>query len=553
MRCRKILPQRDYGLLVNKEKSDCLDKKERKKRMVQKILVVDSEGLIAEVCQTALGAFGHEIVCTDERQAVSRGTDEAFDLIIINIVQGKKSGIEIYQKIRKLHPGLHGVLLSDKDDLERIVGASGLGLCRVCKKPINIGHLAEVVTEIGEIARLRDDFTRMKILLPLYTLGKKFIAAESEQDIYEELVETVSREMNVPSVSVMMFDDKTDRLKVVACRGLDFIHLDKVQIKAGDRIAGKVFQSQKPIVINRSNQHLSPYPELLDREELSASISFPVISRKKVVGVVNVSETKDEVQFHDADIEMLSIIVDQAMMAVENVCVNREREENSRIRSQLEQYVSPEVTKMLMRSNQDPLDVGSVQELTVLFADIRNSTLLVQHLEPDLLRLFLNSFFEMFGNIVFSFEGMLDKFMGDAALVIFGAPVRIDNPNLVAVSAANKIMIEFEKLRVIWEKKNPTFAKVGLGIGLSRGPMFLGNVGSSKRLDYTVIGTDVNIAQRLASVTISGQILLTDRVEETLGRQFSLRTQRNMLLKGMEEEVTVYALAVSTNEKDNEL
>jgi adenylate cyclase len=151
----------------------------------------------------------------------------------------------------------------------------------------------------------------------------------------------------------------------------------------------------------------------------------------------------------------------------------------------------------------------------------------------------------MFGSIVFSYKGMLDKFMGDAALVIFGAPVEIDNPNIAAVSAACKIMTEFERLRVIWEKKNKIFAKVGLGIGMSRGHMFLGNVGSSQRLDYTVIGPDVNIAQRLASETVSGQILITNRVQETLNGRFSVSSEKNMMLRGMEAEVTVYSLSVT--------
>jgi adenylate cyclase len=156
---------------------------------------------------------------------------------------------------------------------------------------------------------------------------------------------------------------------------------------------------------------------------------------------------------------------------------------------------------------------------------------------------FLNSFFDMFADIVFSRQGMLDKFMGDAALVIFGAPVKIANPNVSAVSAAQQIMVKFEKLRILWVEKNKIFAKVGLGIGISRGPMFLGNVGSSKRLDYTVIGSDVNIAQRLASETASGQILITDRVQATLSEEFFVKSEKDMLLRGMQSEVTVYSLS----------
>jgi adenylate cyclase len=341
----------------------------------------------------------------------------------------------------------------------------------------------------------------------------------------------------------MMFDEAVNSLKVVAYRGLAADYVEDLQIKPGERIAGKVFQSQQPIVLNKAHQHLSPYHALMNRKELSAAISLPIVSKGRVLGVLNVSETRDGIQFRDADIEMLSIIVGQAMMALENIRSIREKEESSRIRAQLEQYVSPQVSQILVEKNQNLTDVGGVQQLTVLFADIRNFTLLVQYLEPTHLRVFLNSFFDMFASIVYSGQGMLDKFMGDAALAIFGAPVKLDNPNFAAVSAAQHIMAQFEKLRSVWEQENAIFKNVGLGIGISRGPMFLGNVGSSTRLDYTVIGQDVNIAQRLAAITDSGQILITDRVNATLNNAFPVQAENNMLLRGMESEVIVYSLS----------
>ena len=363
--------------------------------------------------------------------------------------------------------------------------------------------------------------------------------------MFTELVEAVSKELGVPSISLMMFDEASSSLKVVAYRGLDPRYVENLEIKPGEQISGKVFTTQSPVILNRDSQHLSPYIGQLRRKELSAAISFPISNMGKVLGVINISETRDGSRFSEADIEMLSVITSQAMMALDNVRSMKEREDSSRVRALLEQYVSPEVSKLLIGANQDMMDVGSVQRLTVLFADIRNFTLLVQHLEPTQLRIFLNKFFDLFANIVFSWQGMLDKFMGDAALVIFGAPVKVENPNLAAVSVACQIISDFEKLRILWAKKDKVFDKVGLAIGISRGPMFLGNVGSSRRLDYTVIGTDVNIAQRLASKAESGQVLITDRVEKNLAGQFPVMAEEKMLLRGMESEVSVYSLRVT--------
>lgn len=512
-------------------------------RTVRKILVIDNEDLVCQTCRSALAGLGYAVFCAGEQEARAAAAKESFALVIVNGILEDMTEIAAFEKMRQANPALAGILVTGHTSAEIVIDAMNKGFSRVCKKPLVARQLIEAVRESLKIIDLREDVTRMKILLPLYTLGQKFIAAKSEQEIYEELADAVTREVNVPVVSVMMFDELVQSLRVVAYRGLRADYVENLQIKPGERIAGKVYQSKLPMVLNKAQQHLSPYRGLLNRKELSAAISLPIISKGRVLGVLNVSETRDGVQFRDADIEMLSIIIDQAMMAVENIRSIREKEESSRIRAQLEQYVSPEVSHMLVEKNHNLTDIGHVRELTVLFADIRNFTLLVQYLEPTLLREFLNSFFDMLASIVYAQQGMLDKFMGDAALAIFGAPVELDNPNVAAVSAAKRIMVAFEKLRMRWEQEEGIFRNVGLGIGLSRGPMFLGNVGSSTRLDYTVIGQDVNIAQRLAAITDSGQILLTDRVNATLDPSCPIQAQKNMLLRGMESEVTVYSLA----------
>ncbi len=519
---------------------------------MRKILVIDSENLVADVCRITLGKLGYEVYCAfSGEQAVEIAEKITFDLAIVNKLLEGITGIEAFEIIRQTNPVLGGVLITGHASLDMVIEAMNNGFTRLCKKPLDPKELVAAVKDTFKIADMREDITRMRTLLPLYDLGERFFAAETEQSVYEELVDAVAQEIDVQFVSVMMFDPSTQLLKLVAHQGLKDEIVKDLTIKPGEQIVGKVFLSKNPAIFNRASQYLSPYINLLKREDLSAAISFPIISRGKVLGVLNVSESRDRAEFSEADTEMLSIITSQAMMALKNVRFIRERENNSRVRALLEQYVSPEVSNLLMDSQRDLLEVGNVQELTVLFADIRNFTLLVQHLPPATLRLFLNSFFELFAQIVFSFQGMLDKFMGDAVLVIFGAPVKIAKPSHAAVMASRKIMREFELLRLFWVQKDRIFEKIGLGIGISRGPMFLGNVGSARRLDYTVIGTDVNIAQRLAAETLSGQILLTDRVYHHLDGDFQIMMESNRRLRGMESEVKVYSLPIEGAVKPN--
>jgi len=511
--------------------------------MSRKVLVVEHDVDSADLCSLLLKKHGYEVVCIfNGQEAVTMSAAMDFDFAIISSTLEGMTGIDTFQSIRRNIPLIAGILVTDQPDISVITEAVNMGFNHILKKPIATQELLKAIDDVAKTAALREEYTRMKTLLPLYELGEQFMSAKSEKDIYERLVDAVMREVNISATSVMMFDEKDELLKIVSCRGLNPNVSKKVQIKLGEKIAGRVFQLKRPIILNRQDQHLGPFMELLKRKELSAAISFPICSKDKVLGVLNVSQTKDNTEFSESDVEMLSVISRQAVMALENVWYMKELQTTSRAEALLEQYVSPEVSKILIKSKKNLMDVGTVKELTVLFADIRKFTLLVQHLPPARLREFLNNFFDLFTDIVFSCRGTLDKFMGDAALVIFGAPVEIDGPSISAVTAAGKIMTEFEKLRQDWAKHDDVFNQVDLGIGISRGNMFIGNVGSSRRLDYTVIGTDVNIVQRLASETEPGKILMTETVVRDVKEKFNIQPERPRVLRGMDSENRVYSL-----------
>ncbi len=121
-----------------------------------------------------------------------------------------------FATIRQSNPALAGMLVTGLTNSDRVIDAINKGLSRVCKKPLAVPQFIQVVRETLEITEHRENVTRMKILLPFYSLGQKFIAAESEQEIYEELADAVAREVGVPSVSVMMFDEDANLLKVLS-------------------------------------------------------------------------------------------------------------------------------------------------------------------------------------------------------------------------------------------------------------------------------------------------------------------------------------------------
>ncbi len=514
----------------------------------RKILVVDDEVLIADLCRISLGRLGHTVFCAcSGEQALELALKNSFDIAIIKALLPGMSGLETFEVVRQFEPNLIGLLITGHADVDMVVNAINNGFNGVLKKPLEAKKLVKAVTDALAFAKLQEENTRLRTLFPLYKLGEKFMLAATVEQIYQELLDTIVDEMQIPSVSLMMLDEEEGTLKIVASRGIKKQFVQSTSVKPGNKIAGWVFERGNPVILNRDTQHLYPFEKMLQRNEISAAISFPLTRRDKVIGVINISQTQLDIKYSQADIEMLSIITSQAVMAIENVVFVKEHEKSVRMKALFEQYVSPEVAEVLVKSQHNLLDVGNVQEITVLFADIRNFTLLVQNLPLVKLRQFLNAFFDLFADVVFSFRGTLDKFMGDAVLVIFGAPITLENASETAVGAAVKLVLKFEELRKEWEKTSSLFTQIGIGIGVSRGDMFLGNVGSSRRLDYTVIGTDVNIAQRLAADTTSGQILVTESVRCDIGDTFQMKAEKNRLLKGLEKELSLYSI-VSVNE-----
>ncbi|RWX47514.1 adenylate cyclase, partial [Candidatus Electrothrix communis] len=366
--------------------------------------------------------------------------------------------------------------------------------------------------------------------------------------VLESLLNVIGDQTAADSLSVMLYDKEEGVLRIAASRGIPEEMIDQIRIKPGDKIAGRVFQERKPVILNQETQNDSRFADLLKRPEIVSAVSFPMIVRDKILGVLNVSYTDGDIRFADSDIEILGIFSTQAALAVENVHAFESVAQEARLQALLEQYVAPEVAEVLLASDAAlTTGLGEIKEATVLFADIRNFTGMVQEIPLAILREFLNEFFQLFTETIFEYRGTVDKFMGDAVLAIFGALIELDNPSFTAIETALAIQERFADLKKEWEGKDPFFTTIDLGFAVTRGEMFLGNVGSARRLDYTVIGTEVNIAQRLASKATSSRIYITDKVLEDLerkqpARKVLVKDVGKMVLKGVQYSVPTFSV-----------
>ena len=205
-----------------------------------------------------------------------------------------------------------------------------------------------------------------------------------------------------------------------------------------------------------------------------------------------------------------------------------------------ERYVSKPLAREILSHRHELKLGGEEKEVTILFCDIRGFTALAEGLSPaDVVEL-LNGYFEQMVKVVGHFEGMVDKFMGDALLALFGAPMPVGSEALRAVAcslAMQKAIERFNREGEILGRQ-----PLSIGIGINTGPVIAGNVGSALRMEYTVIGDSVNVAARLQSVAKPGEILIS---EETFGRVQGLvlvTACEPIRLKGKSTSCKVYRL-----------
>lgn len=223
-------------------------------------------------------------------------------------------------------------------------------------------------------------------------------------------------------------------------------------------------------------------------------------------------------------------------IVLEDLTEQRRLEAQERlIRETFQRYVSPVVVRRLLEDAAIVQLGGRRQEVTVLFADLRGFTSFSERLTPEELVEVLNGYLTIGAEAVLKEEGTLDKFIGDALMAIFNAPLPQPDHTLRAIRAALQIRQAVQE----HHRKVPS-GRLHYGIGIAVGEAVVGNIGTAQQLNYTAIGTCVNLAKRLEERAVEGQILLTEEAYERVKEQVQARPLASIAMAGMREPVRVY-------------
>lgn len=219
-----------------------------------------------------------------------------------------------------------------------------------------------------------------------------------------------------------------------------------------------------------------------------------------------------------------------------------EEKEKKKIRNAFQHYLNPAVINELM-DNPEQLQLGGQKkELTVFFSDVRGFTTISETLSPEALTALLNEYFTPMTTLILESGGLLDKYIGDAIMAVWGAPIPLEDHPDRALSASLQMLDALAVLQQKWRREG--LPPIDIGVGLNTGPMVVGNMGSDQRFDYTVLGDAVNLGARLEGINkqYGTRILLSEFVRNNLKRpnDFLLREIDKLKVKGKNEPVTIY-------------
>src|SRR4051812_28388943 len=394
------------------------------------------------------------------------------------------------------------------------------------------------VEQIQDVAQLKRDYERLRV-------GHEFATyVRLERDLNEllkRILEIAFDLIPCDNGVVLLRDPHSQELVIQAMRQrkpgqgkvlvsdtlLAQVQLTKEGVLTSDAIADKRFQASHSIIALG----------------VRSAMAVPLLSSSgdEVKGIMFLDSRERIAAFTTKDLEVLSAIAAQASVALENSEYARALEFEAAQRAQLSRFLSPALVEQAARGSIELSKGGALTEITILFSDIRGFTSISEKMPAQEVVRMLNDYFELMVDILFEHNGILDKFIGDAIMGLWGAPVKRPDDATQAVRAAVKMQARLKE----WNEDRISAGKVPIkiGIGLHTGHVVVGNMGSNRALSYTAIGDGVNLASRLCGVAREDMVVVSEECANRAGKQnFVLEALPPAKVKNREAPVEIHSV-----------
>ena len=382
------------------------------------------------------------------------------------------------------------------------------------------------------------DKSRQK-LATLLEVSKGLGKAVDIDALLDKIVSYAYQILEVDRVAILLIDDLGELVPKIARdkRGGDTTRA------VPQSIARSALKDKVAILSDNAGEDTRFGGQSILMQQIRSAICVPLIgSEDRALGVLYVDNVTATHRFSDEDFEFCIAFAGIAAVAIENGQFAQRIQRELLTRSNFERFFTPQLAKRIAESSETLKLGGDKRPVAVLFTDIRGFTAMSESMRPDAMATLLTEYLTEMVECVFRYEGTLDKFIGDSVMAQWGAPLGGPDDADKAMAAAVEMMRELDKLNERWRTAGRP--ELQHGIGLNFGEAFAGNIGSERRLEFTVIGDTVNTAYRLCSAAEAGQILITEEMRQALASPPRLTACPPMELKGKSQLIPVYCVVL---------
>lgn len=505
-------------------------------------LVIDDSAEVRDfVVEYVLKPQGYLVeIATDGAEGLRKALEDTPDLILMDFEMPKMTGVEVLRELRKVNRDVPVILMTSHGSEEVAVEVFRLGVRDYIIKPFNPADMLAAIDRALAVTRLQREkealtaqvmqtnqqlTQRVYELNALYEVGKSITALIQPNELLERVVDAVLSVTRSDECALVLVDSKTGKVQG---------HLKK----SFGREHARPVTGMLPDI-----SHLAPPGTDNNgaKNKIAATVlSVPLQVGQSVLGTLSISK-RTTGNFTRHDDRVLRMLADYAAIAIQNLRLvhqlqqTKEREKQQ-IRGMFERYVAPSVVEQILEQPDQVGLGGKRQMVSVLFADIRGFSTFSNKMSPEILIQLLNQYMHIAADAVLAQGGTLDKFMGDAVMAFYNAPVAQSDHPVRAIRSAWKLS------RAVREMHRglpaPYHLKFGVGVGI--GEAVVGNVGTAKMMNYTILGDAVNKVKRLQESARGGQILISQETYHQVQDYVDAQSVGNIQLKGQSSPEPVY-------------
>ncbi|MEI8258079.1 MAG: adenylate/guanylate cyclase domain-containing protein, partial [Deltaproteobacteria bacterium] len=387
--------------------------------------------------------------------------------------------------------------------------------------------------QITDVEALRRDYEKLRTSYELArAIGNELDLDRLLDKILERAFDLLAADRGV----ILLYDDNDD-LKPRAVRSrrqnsdenfvvstsiIKQVEKEKVALLSSDAMLDPRFSQAHSIIM----------------QGIRSSMAVPLLHKNQLLGIMVLDSQISTNAFGEKDLQLFNNIANQAALFIENAALAKQSEREALARERFQRLLSPQVAALVMSGKVEVKQGGDPRETTMLFSDIRGFTSMSEGMIAGDIVSMLNIYFEKMVEILFRHEGTLDKFVGDEIMALFGAPVSHGDDAVRAVRTALEMIQELKQ----FNNDRAAEGKRGfeIGIGLNTGEVIAGYLGSSKAMQYTVIGAPVNLAARLCSQAKGMQVILSEATWLRVKDQFEVRELEPVKPKGIGHPVRIF-------------